>query len=108
MFTVKVRAADGVESLYSAETINVIGGPNETRYIADERTVAGPLKRDMYQEGIYLDRKVQLTALGEEPFYTSKHVIQFGGDETSDRQARRGGKVWVMNAYGSTVATYDL
>lgn len=109
MFTVKVRAANGAESLYSCETVTVVGGPNAT---LPAEALTDPSKRpSMYEEGIYLDREVHHCAPGEkphDPFYTAKHIIQFGGDETDDRIARRGGKVWVMNEAGATVATYDL
>jgi hypothetical protein len=107
MFTVKVRAANGGETLYSCETIDVIGGPGSSPVFTAGELAQGA-RRDMYEEGIFLDREMDSSAPGEEPHYTSKHIIQFGGDETSSRQARKGGKVWVMNEQGSTVASYDL
>lgn len=102
-FTVKVRLPNGDESLYACDTIAVIGGPNAITNLANSDK-----PRDMYSEGIFLDRTEQLSAPGEPPIYGASHIIQFGGDETSDRQARKGGRVWVMNEDGATVATYDL
>lgn len=99
-FTVKHRAADGTETLYACDTITVIGGPEWARPI--------DVARNMYEEGIFLDREQQCSAPDEPVFFTSKHIIQFGGDETSDRAARKGGKVWVMSESGATVASYDL
>ena len=93
MFTIKHRespALGGGEFLYSAETIEVVR------------------KGDHFEDGIFLDREMQPRAPDEPPFFTSKHIILFGGDETIDRVERKGGKVWVMNEQGSTVATYDL
>lgn len=97
-FTVKHRAADGTETIHSCETVTVRGGPSY------------PHERDMYSEGIYLDPGVEYPMLEGEltDVATAKHIIQFGGDETDDRKARKGGKVWVMNEAGATVATYDL
>jgi hypothetical protein len=106
-FTVKVRAANGAETLYSCETVTVIGGPGcNPVYSAGEQQAGA--QRDMYEEGIYLDREEHPQGPGEPPLITAPHIIQFGGDETSDRAARKGGKVWVMNEQGATVATYDL
>jgi hypothetical protein len=98
-FTVKVRLPNGDESLYACDTIDVIGGPDSLE------------GRDMYEEGIFLDRtpdSIPPNAADPVARYTSRHIIQFGGDETADRQTRRGGKVWVMNEAGATVATYEL
>ena len=108
MFTVKSRAADGTETIYSCETVTVIGGPSWLPNVAVAQPGTPLPKRDMYQEGIFLDREMQPRAPDEPPFFTSKHIILFGGDETIDRVERKGGKVWVMNEQGSTVATYDL
>lgn len=108
-FTVKVHLPNGDESLYTCDTVDVIGGPNVLPPI--ERKFEAPRQnpaRDMYSEGIYLDRTEQLSTPGEPPIYGASHIIQFGGDETADRQARKGGKVWVMNEQGATVGTYDL
>ena len=106
MFTVKERLPDGTENIYSCETIRVIGGPNAIRYVENEGSDK-PTQRDMYQEGIFLDRR-DAHEPGAEGLHESKHVIWFSGGETASRQARKGGKVWVMNEQGATVATYDL
>lgn len=110
-FTVKVRLPNGDESIHGCDTIDVIGGPNAIR--PAESLPCGAAgsavpARDMYSEGIFLDRTEQLSAPGEPPIYGASHIIQFGGDETDDRKARKGGKVWVMNGQGATVTTYDL
>lgn len=102
-FTVKVRLPDGTEEIHACNTVTVVGGPNAA-YSAE----TPPPQRDMYEEGIFLDREVQPRALGEPRFYTSSHIILFGGDETAERAARKGGKVWVMSESGATVAQYDL
>ena len=107
MFTVKHRAPDGTETLYSAETVTVIGGPDCIRYYENEAATPPPA-RDMYEEGIFLDREELPSAPCEPPIYSANHIIPFGGDETDARKARKGGKVWVMDSSGSTVASYNL
>lgn len=101
MLTIKVRSAPGLggeEEIYEAESIRVI------------RT------GDMYRDGIYLDPtvgEIEPPAAGDpptaqEPPILAKHVILFGHDRTDAGIKRQGGKVWVMNGHGETVATYDL
>lgn len=92
MFTIKHRespALGGGEFLYSAETIEVVR------------------KGDHFEDGIFLDREPP-PAPEEDRTRFSKHIILFGGDQTHGAIARQGGKVWVMNEQGATVATYDL
>lgn len=108
-FTVKHRAPDGTETLYACDTVTVIGGPNcspAVYYVAGDPEAPAP--KDMYSEGIFLDREMDCHAPTEPVTFTSRHIIQFGGEETVDRRARKGGKVWVMDAHGATVASYDL
>lgn len=112
MFTIKVRAADGTETIYSAETIEVVGGPNcspmVTHAVGDTGQRAAPAAT-VYEEGIFLDREaIPLDPSDPNSPRSAKYVIQFGGDETATRAARKGGKVWIMNEAGATVATYDL
>lgn len=104
-FTVKFRssAAEGdTEILYSAETVEVIYPGN---------AVAGSAQTSNWdQAGIYLDREPPSLPTPGEPTAPrcAKHIILFGGDHTSEAQARRGGRVWVMNDAGATVANIEL
>lgn len=93
MFTVKHRCAEtGAEYLYSAERIEVIR------------------KGDHFEDGIYLDREPvePPTPENPQPTQTAKHIILLAGYQTEGAKARIGGKVWVMNESGATVAQYDL
>lgn len=99
MFTIKLRASDALgneEEIYEAASIRVI------------RT------GDIYKDGIYLDPKigdVPPTAAGDTPQDApifADTVILFGHDKTQAGVDRQGGKVWVMNGHGETVATYEL
>lgn len=100
-FYVKVRSAGGNDAVSS--------GGTETLYQCESVHVERNQPPDMYKDGIFLDRdSVPLDPRSEEPVYGAKHIIQFGGDETDTRKARKGGRVWVMSESGSTVATYDL
>jgi hypothetical protein len=98
MFTVKVQHADGREELHSAKAILNIPACN------------GPADANWDKAGLYLDpdplpspgRNINDCMMG------AREIILFGGDHTAEAQARKGGKVWVMNAQGATVATYDL
>jgi hypothetical protein len=108
MFTVKHRAPDGTETLYSAETVTVIGGPDCSPIVTGDSPALSQPARNMYEEGIYLDREELPSAPDEPPISSANHIIPFGGDETAARKARKGGKVWVMDSSGSTVASYNL
>lgn len=90
MFTVKVRDADGTTRLYSARSIVV--------------------KRDddHFSDGIYLDPHDEIGDDGKHIYTGGEQVILFGSTATDAAQSRRGGKVWVMNAQGATVDSYDL
>lgn len=101
MFTVKVRDAAGVESIYSAETIEVVP------LVQVASSEDHPSHTNWDEAGIFLDREMD-TSDPDALLYTSQHIIQFGGDHTESARQRRGGKVWVMNAHGATVATYAL
>lgn len=104
-FTVKVRDSVAMgegESLFSCDHIEVIW-PSSHKVAA-----SSDQQSNWDQAGIYLDPEP--TPAANDKGYTlfAKHVILFGGDHTSTSEKRKGGKVWVMNEAGSTVATYDL
>jgi hypothetical protein len=109
MFTVKVHeslALGGNEYLYSAERIEVVY-PGLVKAAGDAQGAS-----NIYEAGIYLDPE-HYPKPGEEENYEgpkrfSQHVILFGHDATRSGTERKGGKVWVMNEHGATVATYDL
>lgn len=91
MFTVKHRTPDGAETLYFGETVEVVQGKGH------------------FDDGIFIDRDaIPLDPSDPDSPRASRHIIQMGGDATVPAQARKGGKVWVMNPAGATVATYDL
>jgi hypothetical protein len=105
MFTVKHRDANGVETIHSAETIEVV--PPNIYGVAQGSGEAGASNWD--QAGIFLDRdQVPLIPTDQLSPRAAKHIILFGGDHTEAAEARKGGKVWVMNEAGATVATYEL
>ena len=98
MLTIKVRheRASGavVEEIYEAASIKVIRNG------------------DIYEEGIYLDPKLgelppNAPADASPPLWADQ-VILFGHDQTQAGIDRKGGKVYVMNGHGETVATYEL
>lgn len=110
-FTVKHRAADGTETLHSAETVEVIQN------------------RSKWDDGIYLDWPPSPPHAPDEPTpprLPAKHVIAiktpYGEDAIASAltqtPARGAGalephvwhqpRVWIMNDAGSTVAQYDL
>lgn len=105
-FTVKVRDSQAMgegESLFSCDHIEVVWPASHK--------VAGStddLKPNWDTAGIYLD-PVPMPADNDKGYTLSgKHIILFGGDHTERAEKRKGGRVWVMNEAGSTVATYDL
>jgi hypothetical protein len=109
-FTVKHRcAATGGEYLYSAETIEVVWPGAAKSVSAGEQAGSGSDESlgNYFESGIFLDREPP-PAPCEDRTRFSKHIIQFGGDQTQGAKARKGGKVWVMNEAGATVATYEL
>lgn len=108
MFTVKVRDPDGTEAIYAAKTIDVV---HPRIYTAEDQTkdpaqTAGA--SNIYECGIFLDREPAPQVPGAAMTRFSQHIIQFGHDATLAGQERKGGKVWVMNEAGATVASYDL
>lgn len=91
MFTVKYRDSDGTETLYSAEKVEV------------------EHKGDVWGDGIFLDRDPPSDPDSNDPVTRmSREIILFSHNETAAAEARAGGKVWVMNEAGATVAVYDL
>ncbi len=89
MFTVKHRDLEGTERLHTAETLEVI------------------CIGDRFMDGIFLDPEILRP--GEDRLRCYAHVIRFTTpEEQASRKAGPEPKVWVMNAHGSTVATYDL
>ena len=111
MFTVKVQHANGVEELYSASTIRVVGPtiPSETqsdKLIKPRRLEPGETLAFHFTDGIYLDP--ENTPALEGGGHCSSTVILFGSDHTDAAKARKGGRVWVMNENGATVASYFL
>lgn len=112
MFTVKVRESEALganEYLYSAERIEVVW-PGPARSAANGApAVEGAT--NIYEAGIFLDPHHE--PVSEEEGHSpsirmASHVILFGHEATSSGELRKGGKVWVMNEHGATVATYDL
>jgi len=93
MFTVKVQHANGLEELYSAERIHVIHPSHNCSNAASNWDKAG----------IYLDPETF-----DEEGIAAREIILFGGDQTDAAKARKGGRVFVMNAQGATVAMYYL
>lgn len=91
MLTVKHIATDGTESIMEAELV--------------ERVQTG----DRFMDGIYLDRTPanELGAdLGQiQPGRSHKHCIRFAEARSSTDCDPR---VYVMNRFGATVATYRL
>lgn len=100
MFTVKVQHADGVEELHTANGILIV--PRQQKPGGGE---------NWDKAGIYLDPEPALLNPGEsinDAIRSAREIILFSGDETAASAARKGGRVWVMNAQGATVSTYDL
>lgn len=97
MFTVKVRARDGVETLYSAETVEVVRDKGQ------------------FEDGVFLDWPLPHYPEAERP--AAKHIFAITSPYSpcpppaaagQAQQATWPPKVWVMNEAGATVATYDL
>ena len=91
-FTIKHRESDAL-------------GGNEFFYTAYDLKVVR--RGDHFEDGIYIDPQSGPTPV-DQPNYMARVVILFGGDQTDDAIARKGGKVWIMNEGGSTIGTYDL
>jgi hypothetical protein len=103
MFTVKHRAEDGTETLYSAERVEVVQ------------------EKGQYVDGIYLDWPQADPTPPDAPAAArppAKHVIAITTPYRAAPPPQVAGdpaprptwvpRVWVMNEGGATVATYDL
>lgn len=97
MFTIKVEHAEGVEELFTAKRLHVVH-PHEV--------AGGGTNWD--KSGIFLDPEATYGSEGEEKFTLAKHCILFGGDHSASAKERKGGRVFVMNEAGATVAKYIL
>lgn len=112
-FTVKVRdsvALGETERLYACDTIEVVW-PGPARAAAGSAPVPGA--SNIFEAGIYLDPEPPQGFAPGDPnegqvVRMTKHVVLFGGDHNKDAEERKGGKAWVMNEAGGTVATYEL
>lgn len=110
MFTIKERdsaALGSNERLHEAEHVEIVWpGPSKET----------PGASNWDEAGIYLDPEPPQWIAPEERDPSgrefrprmAKHVILFGGDQTSAAEARKGGRVWIMSSSGATVATYEL
>lgn len=95
MFTVKHRAADGVITLHTCETVEVVRMEN--------------VGEAYFNDGIFLDRDpIPLDPSNPNSPRSAKHIIAFGGEQTEAAKRRKGGRVWIMNEAGNTVDAYDL
>lgn len=100
IFTIKHHESDilgGGDHLYGADEIRIIR------------------KGSHFEDGIYLDPEPTQPPVpnvpGDPPVDMppmAHKVILFGGDQTSEAIARQGGRVWIMNEAGNTVASYEL